>query len=68
MYMATTYAGCPGGGIIDSCMEALSAYGVGGHHKTIVQIDGGGTGKSAMGALRANVFGSGARTLPASAF
>ena len=66
-FMATTYAGCTHGEYLDSCMEALAVYGVGGHHKILVHVDNGGTGKSARNALRESVFGSGVRSLPASA-
>ena len=65
--MATTYAGCTSGEYLDSCMEALAVYGVSGHHRILLHVDNGGAGKSARGALRTSVFGSGARSLPASA-
>ena len=66
-FMATTYAGCAHGEYLDSCMEALAVYGVGGHHRILVHVDNGGAGKSARNALRTSVFGSGVRSLPASA-
>ena len=65
--MATTYAGCTHGEYLDSCMEALAVYGVGGRHRILAHVDNGGTGKSAMGPLATSIFGSGARSTPASA-
>ena len=50
--MATTYAGCTHGEYLDSCMEALAVYGVGGRHRILAHVDNGGTGKSAMGPSR----------------
>ena len=65
--MATTYAGCAHIEYIDSRMEALSVYGVGGRHRILVHVDNGGAGTGARNALRESVFGSGVRSLPASA-
>ena len=66
-YMATTYAGSSAGEFMDSRMEVMAVFGVGGHRGMIVYFDKGGTGKSARNAMRKATRGAGVGTFPRSA-